>query len=660
MRRTLVWAVLTYALVEYIKLIFSRSVPPTYALSGPITVAPQPGNDNKVQELVIRQQGANAQYGYATNTISSDGKTIIGSLTKWLQQSITAAVSGIKFLGRVTFSCHTVTIAAFAFMVVSYIIFHVVHHNAPIYGDAIAKIINARSMWDNPEGKFNLADWGSVWLPGHTFLTALTVWITPLYTSGWSAIFWSALFYIIAVRSTYRIVEELTGNRIASFGSAALLFLNPNMGYFSVSAMTESCIIGSIALACLCIIIYEKHPTEGNMAKASIALALACVMRYETWFLFVGFFGIFVVRAVITNFVKSCRIHRINNPLVFRNTSGIVRDWLRGQWLTDIAILAFFPFSAIGGWFVWEQVIIGSALFFATGPYSARAIDVIGRSAVQVTHQDAVHNLHFTITNYVAAVRWNFQDPLLAFAIAGLAIYCLLLVIGKVRYLAPVYLMLIPVYFIVSLYTGNNAIKIVRGTLLSVNIRYGTIALPLVAIGIGLLIHYASRIRLQALGTLVGLVIMVGAVSLQAKDWRDLYHNTAVLMDASAQEDPGSTEIASWLHDHYDGGAILLEAFGTTKGVQYAAQIPLGQYRSELLPWVGKVLNSPDTYVEWILTHQNDNIALEMQNHPERYTNFTIVFENKFGRIYEVVDKVPKQEVKSDACKPGKYSANQC
>lgn len=484
------------------------------------------------------------------------------------------------------------------------------------YGDGITKLTMARRTFDNVEGRFSLAQLGGVWLPLPQLLMLLTVWIEPMYRNGLSGSIPSMAAFIVTAIAVFEAVRTLTGSRVGALAASCVVLFNINLIYFGTAPMSESLLVATISMAALSLVKLEKTPRSVFwLLTASIALAVSALVRYEAWFLN----AIMAPPVVVAAF-----------------WARQVRGWeLVARTTTLFALPAFIMFSWL---FVWEYPIFGDPIYFSTGPYSARAIDVFSGD-----NMEAVGNLRVAVDQYFSAVTWNINAAILALAATGVALFTLRVAMRSERAVSPAYLLGIPLFYITSLYLGQNAIVIRPGTLDSVNIRYGLTIIPLVAVAVGYLVGVSVSV-LPRYWTLPRRVVATGIIALvmlaSLFPWSEPVAKTAVLKDYGAQFNANLTELAYWLREHYDGGRILIESFGGGNP-QFASQIPLGEFVSEFSPKLWQeALVAPTSHVDWVYVRaKGDTVGRRMAELSDFSSNYVVAFANGEGTIYVKADR---------------------
>jgi hypothetical protein len=283
------------------------------------------------------------------------------------------------------------------------------------YGDAIAHLHIARRVFDSRTPRFSQL--GSVWLPLPHVLLMPFVQKYDWWATGLAGIFPSALAYIASCAGVYRLARRWLNPGAAAI---ALVFfaLNPNLLYMQTTAMTEPLFVCEViwivvwmaewraaldreiegasyklvpdptarprshhrlaTFARLPLRIFEapgprrgawlRNPhappsprtnilikqTIGLQACIAVALIAAIFTRYDGW--------------IIALLAWS----GIGTTLLKRAAAG-ERGRLRSPafWLASLAIVAA-PLL----WFLYNSVCFGDWLYFARGPFSAKAIEL--------------------------------------------------------------------------------------------------------------------------------------------------------------------------------------------------------------------------------------------------------------------------------------------
>jgi hypothetical protein len=220
------------------------------------------------------------------------------------------------------------------------------------YGDAVAHLHIARRVLDSRTARFT--ELGSVWLPLPHILLIPFVRNYAWWASGLAGVIPSALAYIASCAGIYRLARHWL-NPAPSALALVFFALNPNLLYLQTTAMTEPLFLCEVIWILVWIVEWrlclDEDPAQTTRQELLIAAALiaAVFTRYDGWIIaLIAWTGIGVA------LLKRGRLRR--SPLF---------------WLASAAVVA-----APIAWFVYNSVGFGDWLFFARGPYSAKAIEL--------------------------------------------------------------------------------------------------------------------------------------------------------------------------------------------------------------------------------------------------------------------------------------------
>jgi Dolichyl-phosphate-mannose-protein mannosyltransferase len=147
--------------------------------------------------------------------------------------------------------------------------------------DAKAHLVVARRVIDSlTPGWLQL---GAVWLPLPHVLNLLPVQVDAWYRTGASGVAVSILSLGLLVYCSARLVLRLTGSRAGALTTSLILVSNPNLLYLQSTPMTEPLLLGLISLALVLVVEAIDTNTKAALVRASVALAAACLTRYEAW-----------------------------------------------------------------------------------------------------------------------------------------------------------------------------------------------------------------------------------------------------------------------------------------------------------------------------------------------------------------------------------------
>jgi hypothetical protein len=225
------------------------------------------------------------------------------------------------------------------------------------YGDAIAHLHIARRVFDARLPR--LTELGSVWLPLPHLLLLPFVQVYSWWATGAAALAPSMLAYIASCAGIYRLTRRWL---LPAPSALALAFfaLNPNLLYLQTTAMTEPLFVCEMVWVAVWMVEWRDNldtdPQRARRLQGWLAAALVAAVftRYDGW-----------VMALVTWIGVGLALLRRDK----RDGCGRLR--FPGFWLASAAVVA-----APIAWFVYNAVGFGDWLYFARGPYSAKAIEI--------------------------------------------------------------------------------------------------------------------------------------------------------------------------------------------------------------------------------------------------------------------------------------------
>jgi hypothetical protein len=219
------------------------------------------------------------------------------------------------------------------------------------YGDAVAHLHIARRVFDAHQPR--LSELGSVWLPLPHLLLIPFVRIYSGWVSGWAGVIPSALAYLAACAGIYRLARHWL-QPVPSALALAFFALNPNLLYLQTTAMTEPLFVCEMVWVAVGLVEWraslDADPRLARRTQCWIAAVLVAAVftRYDGW-----------IMALVA---WVC----IGLVLVRRGRLRSVSFWLAS------ALLLAAPVA----WFIYNATSFGDWLYFARGPYSAKAIEI--------------------------------------------------------------------------------------------------------------------------------------------------------------------------------------------------------------------------------------------------------------------------------------------
>jgi hypothetical protein len=265
-------------------------------------------------------------------------------------------------------------------------------HSLLYYADSISHLVRARQLIDYSSP--GLEQIGTVWLPlPHLILLPFSL-VDLLFKTGLAGTFVSLPSLAIAAAIIYRIIKVQTDiSWIAILGSC-LFFLNPNILYLGITAMTEALFMFFFIVAAF---YFQKSVLSGmdstrqlhsnissidkkdsiahfrglekilgpghdymisdNLLRCSFFIALATLCRYEAWPI-----PVLITLFIILRFMKVKGINR-----------GLEARVLNRKRLIAGLICIALSFSGIILWISYNWIYFNSPLEFLFSPYYSAA-----------------------------------------------------------------------------------------------------------------------------------------------------------------------------------------------------------------------------------------------------------------------------------------------
>lgn len=418
--------------------------------------------------------------------------------------------------------------------------------------------------------KPGLAQLGSVWLPLPHLLMVPTVWNDFMWHTGLSGAIISMIAFVFTGVLIYKFLEKLKVGLLGRFVGVAIFVANLNILYLQSTAMTELLLIATMTAAVYELLCWFENDKLLNLLKAAFWIMLSTLNRYDGWFLFV--FSI----AIITLYLLK----------------------KKGYKATEGTIILFCSLGGLGIvlWMLWNLAIFGDPLFFAFGPYSARAQQMqLEEAGVLPTKGDWL----FSMKVYLYALAYNSNAFI---SIVG-AIGSIMLWFDK-KIKTPLKIassaLLAPLLFnILALYLGHSVLYIqgLSGNTWF-NVRYGIMMMPSIAIFIGYMISRLNSVK-YVLIALMSFVIFFS-----------FYGGDAVTIDDArvGSSQKNVTEVSGWLANNAGPkkGFILISA-ASHDAIIFSSGLPMSRFIHEGTGayWETATL-VPDKWARWIIMRTND------------------------------------------------------
>ena len=353
-----------------------------------------------------------------------------------------------------------------------------------LYGDAVAHINIARRVFDSRTP--GLLQLGTVWLPLPHLLIMPFVASSRLWQTGIGGSIPSMLAYVLGVIGIFRLMQALLGSidvspaiiRMGSRAGAAIYALNPNLLYMQSTAMTESLYL---ALLVWTVVYFQEFvsaargcPSSADrrvrsaLWKSGLCVATACLTRYDGWFL-----------SVSVGFVLGILWWREG-----KTTSAVPLLVRYGLLLAAVPVF----------WLTYNALVYRNPFEFASGPYSAKAIERKTSVPGSPPHPGA-SNLPLAALYFLKCAEINVAEGRLAIFWLLLAGVATIVFAVRYRRLATPLLLWSPVgFYALSIAYGGVPIFMPQWYPYSAyNVRYGLQLLPAFAIFLPLAVLLLTR-----------------------------------------------------------------------------------------------------------------------------------------------------------------------
>lgn len=479
-----------------------------------------------------------------------------------------------------------------------------------LYGDAVAHLHIARRVIDGRyPGPFQL---GTVWLPLPHLLMLPFVAVDWMYRTGVAGAVVSMASYVFGTVGIFRLVRGAVApeNRVAPWLAAAVFALNPNLLYLQTTAMTEPLYLALLVWTAVFLAEFARQAREddaravGSLERAAIALAAAMLTRYDGWFL-----------AAVCGAVVAW--------LMWKNRSTAPAA-LQRSFRNFLLLAALTPAL----WLAWNFGEYGRPLEFATGPYSARAIEQRSARGGRPFHPGE-GSLPLAALYFGKAAQLNLgpgraaQALMLAAALGTLL--CLKRRRGRMALLLWVPL---PFYALAVAYGSTPIFVPVWWPFSYYNVRYGIELLPAVAVGAGLA---AASLRGRGAHAVAAGVALLVAVS-YGGSWRSGPVSLGEARVNAVTRVAFEAKLAAELRKLPPGSTLLMYC-GSHPGALQQAGIPLRRVihegnraiaDGEYGEWE-RALEAPGAYADYMVAIAGDPVGMSAARNARQLQAIAVV-----------------------------------
>jgi hypothetical protein len=479
------------------------------------------------------------------------------------------------------------------------------------YGDAVAHLHIARRVFDSHHPRFSQL--GSVWLPLPHILLLPFVQIYGWWANGLAGVVPSALAYLAACAGFYRLARRWLP---LSSAAVALAFFaaNPNLLYLQTTAMTEPLFVCEMIWLTVWLVEWRTCLDSNSQQNIRLLWLIALVLvaavftRYDGW-----------IMALLAWLAIAITLAR----------RGQLRS--RAFWLASVLVAA-----APIAWFFYNAAAFGDWLYFARGPYSAKAIEI--RTAVPgFPPHPGWHSPWVSLLFYIkaaemdsAAAAWG--NTLLVLSLLGAAWAW---ITARRQTLAWALLLALPVpFYAYSIAYGSVPIFLpVRWPHSYYNLRYGIELLPAVALALGFAAQFclaavrqfkshAAQAKLTNYSAAM-LFLLVGLNAYKMLRERPLVYmeGTKNILAHRPYELAIPPVLRAFLAEHPD--AVLLMDTSIDPEIVALTGIPLRQTINESdLEIYRDALSAPASHAALVLAYDGDEIDRAVHDHPAGLTMY--------------------------------------
>jgi hypothetical protein len=505
-------------------------------------------------------------------------------------------------------------IGLIALSIGSWIVFYSLNLTT-IYNDAMSHLNVARLVVDNEQP--GLSQLGSVWLPVGHILILPFVWNDFMWHTGLAGAIISMAAFVISTIAIYKTVYHLSNSRVGAYIAAVAFALNLNLLYLQSTALTEPLYLALFSLSLLFLVKYLRYYSTKSLIALAVVSAIGILTRYDAWF----------VAAVMGVII-------LLNELIVKKKSIQAG-------LGHFVLFAFPILFAAVLWLGWNLIIFGDPLYSFVGPYSARA------------QQELIEGASGLITKYdIAMSSWAYlltalRNVGIGLSILGILGWIIYVVFSKqlarsARVFSAVAAFSIILFNVLALFLGFSILNLPElnwnpsgteaGELF--NVRYGILALPFVAVGIGLLVAHMKKYVKTAVSLIIVLVLMQSvAIYLQG---------VITIQDGQTGSSAFvNQDIATALKREVKPGEEVIISTSSYNAVTYNSGLDLDSFIHEGVSkeWNG-ALSEPEKHAEWLVMSNNDVgepvYTSLVKNKQSAFLNkYTKVFEGSYASLYE-------------------------
>ncbi|TXI31708.1 MAG: hypothetical protein E6Q58_04835 [Niabella sp.] len=470
-----------------------------------------------------------------------------------------------------------------------------------------------------------LAQLGSVWLPLPHFLMTLTIWNDFMWHSGLAGAIVSMVSYVVTGIIIYKFLEHLKADLLSRLVAVFIFASNLNVLYLQSTAMTELLLLATMTIASYELLKWGETKDILNLIKSAFWIMLSTLVRYDGWFL-LFWCSALIVYIVFASYIKPKEIF-VNKKIQFQY---LVSQFKIAYKTTEGFMILFLTLAAFGIfiWILWNLIIFKDPLYFALGPFSAKAQqDQLDSAGVLQTK----HNLWLSIKFYFYALVFNSNLFLVILGSFGTIWLWFDKKLNKDVKLCASALIAPLIFNIIALYFGHSVLFIqgLSGDTWF-NVRYGIMLMPSIAIFTGYLLSKIKNFKYIA----IGLILFVSFFAYSSYD--------AVTIDDAlvGSSQKNVSEVSGWLakNAREPEGFILISA-ASHDAIIFSSGLPMKKFIHEGTGIYWETATKyPDRWARWIIvrTYDDNDLVWKSIKDLDVLQRYTLIDHFPFADIYEL------------------------
>ncbi len=488
------------------------------------------------------------------------------------------------------------------------------------YNDARSHLDIGRRVVEGLKPGF--AQLGSVWLPLPHIVMLPTIWNDFMWHSGLAGALPSMLSFIAIGILIYKYLDKLNVGLLGKTIGILVWATNTNILYLQSTAMTELLLLFTMTYACYELLLWTKELNHSHLIKCALWIMLGTLTRYDGWFLLAWATGVVALNILL----EGTELGNSGKTAITNTWNSIKTNFSR----TEGTLVLFLTLASFGIilWLMWNLLIFKDPLYFAFGPFSAKAQQDQLNAAGDLPTK---HNLYLSAKYYLFAMAYNSNAILMFMGTIG----AILFFISKqynLRVKSAVSALVAPLVFnIIALYMGHSVLFIqgFSGTAWF-NVRYGVMLVPAIAIFCAFLIDRLKGLR----APLIAVIFMMIFFQFYSKD--------AVTIDDArvGSSQKNVSEVSDWLaRNAADKPGFVLISAASHDAIIFSSGMPMKKFIHEGtgLYWESAVA-IPDRWARWIImrTHDDNDLTWRNVKKTKGFEYYNKVESFPFADIYEL------------------------